>query len=122
MTETMTAAEYLERALAHGHAWRKYRNVPTTVGAEHFDSKREAARHQDLLTLQRAGNIQQLERQVTFPLVVNGVKVGSIRPDWTYIEDGVVVADDCKGHQTDVHKLRWKLAKACYPQILWRLS
>lgn len=104
---------------------RKYGNRPTTTAVGHFDSKAEADRHADLELLQRAGAIRDLRRQVTFPLVVNGVKIGNVRPDWTYTEgDGSKVAEDHKGGglQTPVHRLRWKLAKVLYPEWRWVIS
>lgn len=123
--ETITAAQYREMIAtpaAHAQAWRKYRNVPTKLDDIRFDSKREAERWADLVLLQRGGTIEKLERQVTFDLIVNGVKVGKVRPDFTYIEGDTVVAEDSKGHQTEAHKLRWRLAQALYPLIEWRLS
>lgn len=121
--ETITAAQYRELTVRpFADVWRKYRNKPTMLDGKRFDSKREAYRHAALEVLERVGRIEKLERQVSFDLVVQGVKVGRIKPDWTYIEDGHVVAEDSKGVQTDVHRLRWKLAKVLYPQIEWRLS
>jgi hypothetical protein len=101
---------------------RKYRNVPTVLDGQRFDSKREAKRHAELTLLQRAGQITNLQRQVTFPLVVEGKRVGSVRPDWTYTEGGKAVAEDAKGVQTQSHKIRWKLAKVLYPDWTWVLS
>jgi len=46
----------------------KHKNVPTIVDGLRFDSKREAARWQQLRLLERAGKIAELERQVVFQL------------------------------------------------------
>lgn len=121
MTEVITAAQYRQMA-AHAQIWRKYRNQPQVIDGQRFDSKREARRHYVLAGMQQRGEIEKLERQVTFDLIVNGILVGRIRPDWTYIEHDKVVAEDAKGKQTDIHKLRWKLAQALFPLIEWRLS
>ncbi len=85
-----------------------------------------------LLDMQKRGEIRNLKRQVTFKLMVNGQLIGRVRPDWTYDKDqGAALkvafrwrptADDAKGYQTPDHKTRWKLAKALYPEIDWRLS
>lgn len=118
--ERMTAAEYqADRAKQKRH---KYGNRKVMLNGEKFDSLRESARHLVLLDRQDRGEISDLKRQVTFVLKVDGKKVGSVRPDWTYLERGKVIADDCKGYQTRDHKTRWKLAKALYPEIEWRLS
>lgn len=101
---------------------RKYGNRHCIIGSERFDSEREGRRHQVLLERQRKGEISDLKRQVTFKLYVNGQLIGSVRPDWTYLEGNKLVADDCKGFQTRDHKTRWKLAIALHPEIEWRLS
>jgi hypothetical protein len=40
---------------------RKYHNIPCDVNGIHFDSKREAARYEELLLLQKSGAISGLE-------------------------------------------------------------
>ncbi|MBS0219160.1 MAG: DUF1064 domain-containing protein [Proteobacteria bacterium] len=121
MTEVITAEQY-RRQVAHTQIWRKFRNQPQVIDGQRFDSKREARRHYVLADMEQRGEIEKLERQVTFDLVVNGVLVGRIRPDWTYIEGDKVIAEDCKGAKPAVWQLRWKLAQALYPLIEWRLS
>jgi hypothetical protein len=56
--------------------------------------------------------------------VVNGQKIGSVRPDWTYTAaaTGQKIAEDKKGMPTPSWKVRWKLAKALFPDIEWRTS
>ncbi len=116
----------------------KYGNHKVVVDGEKFDSEREYKRHLVLLDMQAKGEIRELKRQVTFDLVVNDEKIGSVRPDWTYqrrtclngmawvFSDppayGSKVAEDSKGYQTKDHKTRWKLAQALYPEIEWKLS
>ncbi len=46
----------------------KYRNKPCSVGSEKYRSQRERDRHQELLLLQRAGQIAGLTREVPFEL------------------------------------------------------
>lgn len=101
---------------------RKYRNRHCIIGSERFDSEKEGRRHLVLLDRQSKGEITDLKRQVTFSLIVNGKKIGSVRPDWTYLEAGKLIAEDCKGLPTPGWKTRWKLAAALHPEIEWRLS
>ena len=54
---------------AKGCAVTKYRNIKVTINDQKFDSKREAARYQELVLLQKAGHITGLTCQVPFPLV-----------------------------------------------------
>lgn len=119
MIEIITAAEFRARRPKKPS---KYRNKHVIVGSERFDSMAEAKRHQELLLLETAGRVMDLKRQVTFHLRVNGHKIGSVRPDWTYTEtrDGQKVAEDKKGFATQAWLLRWRLAKALYPMIEWR--
>lgn len=106
----------------------KYNAKPTVVDGVRFASKAEAARDCDLQHLGLAGEVRKIKRQPRFPLVVNGVKVGTYVADWEYEErvtanTWVRVVDDKKGHQTREFKLKWKLAQALYPSVnVWRLS
>lgn len=95
---------------------RKYHNKPTTIGTEVYRSKREAARHQDLLLLQRAGEITGLVREVSFELAPK-VKIKGedrARPALRYVADfvysdiqtGTVVVADAKGMPTPVYRLK----------------
>lgn len=70
-----------------------------------FDSKAEAARW-DLLSVQaRYGKLHSLERQVAYPLQVNGVTVGKYVADFRY-SNGRDVIEDVKGFDTPLSK--WK--------------
>ena len=53
---------------------QKLRNVKVIVGGIEFDSKREAKRWGELLMLERAGVITDLERQVKFELIPKQVE------------------------------------------------
>jgi hypothetical protein len=100
----------------------KYGNIKVERDGEKFDSKREFERHKMLEGFQRDGLISHLERQPKFDLFVNGAKICRYVADWSYIEHGRVVVEDSKGHQTRDFKIKWKLAQALHPQIVWRLS
>ena len=99
----------------------KFRNVPTTVGAESYRSKREAARHQELLLLQRAGEIAGLTREVPFVLAP-ATKIGSERAipplrylaDFVYCAFGKIVVEDCKGFRTPVYRIKRHLMKTVH--------
>ena len=97
----------------------KYHNRKT----KGFDSAKEWRRNQELGTLQRAGEISELNRQVPFTLMPSytivdettrqGFRtVREIRyiADFTYrLKDGTRIIEDVKGMQTDVFKLKRKL-------------
>jgi hypothetical protein len=94
----------------------KYRNKPCQVGAEKYRSHRERDRHQDLLLLQKAGQIASLTREVPFELAP-GVKIegeNRKRPAVRYVADfvysdvkaGRIIVEDAKGMQTPVYRLK----------------
>ena len=97
----------------------KYHNRKT----KGFDSAKEWRRNQELETLQRAGEISELNRQVPFVLMPSytiadettrqGFRtVREIRyiADFTYrLKDGTRIIEDVKGIQTDVFKIKRKL-------------
>lgn len=47
----------------------KYRSKKITVDGENFDSKKEFSRYRELILLQRAGKIKELQRQVKYELI-----------------------------------------------------
>lgn len=101
----------------------KYGNIKTTIGGEKFDSKREALRHLVLKDMVKHGEIKRLHRQPRFPLKVNGKLICTYVGDWSYfLPCGKHVIEDSKGYRTREFINKWKLCKALYPEIEWRLS
>lgn len=92
----------------------KHRNVRTVIDGITFDSKKEARRWQELVLLERIGEIKLLERQVKFDIVVNGQKVCYYKADFVYWKDGQRVVEDAKGMLTPMYRLKKKLVKACH--------
>ena len=98
----------------------RYKNVKrTTLDGIKFDSLAEASRYSQLLIMQRAGAISELELQVKFPITIGGVSViydsgrhMTYIADFVYIEDGKCIVEDVKGHITDVYKIKKALMKA----------
>lgn len=105
-----------------GFRRNKYHAKVTVIDGLRFDSKKEAMRWKELKMLEAAGDIKNLQRQVSIPLAVAGVKVCTYRADFMYEMGGVVVVEDAKGYQTDVFKLKWKMGQALYPLFKWVIS
>jgi hypothetical protein len=97
-----------------------YNNKKTVLDGMLFDSLGEAKHYQSLLLLQTSGEISCLERQTPFALIVNSVKLGTMKWDYTYIEHGQKVAFDWKGYrnQERIWNFKRKLVQALYPD--WR--
>lgn len=105
----------------------KYRSRKTVLNGVKFDSVKEARRYQDLLILQRAGAITDLQRQVEFELIPAqrepdrvGVRGGKIKgktieqavkyvADFVYTENGKKVVEDTKGFRTKDYIIKRKL-------------
>jgi Protein of unknown function (DUF1064) len=96
----------------------KYRNKKTTLHGFQFDSQKEAGRFQELLWMQRAGLIRNIELQPRYDLVVNGRKCGFYKADFRYEEvaTGNTITEDIKHEKTRtaVFALKKKLVKALY--------
>ena len=98
----------------------KYGAVKTVRDGITFDSRLEADRWTTLRSWERMGQISGLERQVKFPLSVNGIKIGDYIADFRYFFGGGFVIEDAKGILTPV--CRWKLkhmAAQGNPVTLW---
>lgn len=95
----------------------KYNSKKTVVDGQEFDSKKEARRYQELLLLEKAGEIKNLSRQVKFVLIPsqrdeNGKVVErecSYKADFTYEEGIKTVVEDVKGYRTKEYIIKRKL-------------
>src|SRR5215469_17453847 len=94
----------------------KYHNRKTLYMGIQFDSQKEENRYRELELLERAGEIQDLELQPRYDLIVNGHKLGFYRADFRYKEvtTGTVITEDVKSPatKTAVYQLKKKLVKA----------
>jgi hypothetical protein len=110
----------------------KYHAKKITVDGETFDSQKEYQRWCQLRMLQKAGEIEGLQRQVTYTLIPEqreqskdvfrrGVKAGQPKPgkvlekpvtykaDFVYFEIGREVVEDVKGFKTKDYIIKRKL-------------
>lgn len=90
----------------------KYNNTKIRVDGRLFDSKAEAARWQELQLLERAGEVSEIERQVTYELIPKQPGERSLKyiADFRYkTKDGQTIVEDVKGYKTEVYKIKRKL-------------
>lgn len=97
----------------------KYGARKTTFMGITFDSKWEAERWGELTAMEKAGYIVDLERQVSYNLVVNDQKICKYVADFRYnkVDDYgnlELVVEDAKGVETQEFKLKKKLMKALF--------
>lgn len=99
----------------------KYGAQRETVDGITFDSKREAGRWLDLRTLERAGKIRDLRRQVPIelegrdgPLLTRTGKTMRLTVDFSYFDValGLTVYEDAKGLPTRDYEVRKAVAAA----------
>lgn len=109
----------------------KYNARKVVVNGITFDSRKEARRYAELLSLEKAGAISDLELQVEYVLIPTqrepdkiGKRGGKIKgkviereckyiADFRYVQNGVVVVEDAKGFRTKEYRIKKKL-------MLWR--
>lgn len=96
----------------------KYKNQKIIFNGETFQSKKEYRRFCELLLLEKAGLISDLQRQVKYVLIPSqkeGKKTiereCSYKADFVYTdnETGETVVEDVKGMRTEVYKIKRKL-------------
>jgi hypothetical protein len=108
----------------------KYHSKKIIVDGETFDSKKEYRRYRELLLLERAGEISNLQRQVKFLLIPTqyehfkryGKNGKELTPgkrvvekecayyaDFVYTENGKDVVEDTKGVRTPEYIIKRKL-------------
>ncbi|WP_244629790.1 DUF1064 domain-containing protein [Martelella limonii] len=114
MTERMTAAEAREHLKPAKQ--NKYRNKPVVIDGIRFDSTAEGNRYNDLKTLQKAGEIVELQRQVSYRLDVNGEHVCAYKADFVYFDcrEKRTVVEDVKGVRTKDYEIKKKLMRAVH--------
>ena len=89
----------------------KYRNIRTEYAGRTFDSKKEAARAQELDLLKQAGEVLAWFPQVTFAL---GAGI-NYRADFVVIgKDWTVTVEDVKGIKTKEYRIKKKLFREKY--------
>lgn len=113
-----------------GEEMSKYHSKKITVDGETFDSKKEYRRYRELLLLEKAGQISNLQRQVKFQLIPaqyehfprygkNGKELTpgkrliekevAYYADFVYTENDQDVVEDTKGFRTADYIIKRKL-------------
>ena len=91
----------------------KYHNRKIKVNGIIYDSKRELRRWNELLLLEKAGQITDLKCQVRFVLIdkSKGHRETAYVADFTYYEKGQFIVEDCKSKptKTATYKIKKKL-------------
>ena len=95
-----------------------------------FGSEKERDRYKDLVLLKKAGEIAELKVHPVYLLqgafTYRGRRIRKIEyvADFQYIEDGQIIVEDVKGGkgtQTQLFKVKVKLLKKRYPELVFRI-
>lgn len=103
----------------------KYKNKKVIVNGKVFDSKKEAKRYLELIQLEQAGLIKDLETQKKFLLLDTFKKNGKTYKQISYYADFVyfdvyskkTIVEDVKGVKTEVYKIKKKLFEFIYKDL-----
>lgn len=79
-----------------------------------FASQLEAKMWAAYRDMEKRGEISELELQPRFPLVVNGVKIGTYVGDFRFRQGADRVVVDAKGAMTPVFRIKMKLVEALH--------
>ena len=93
----------------------KYGNTRTERDGIRYDSAKESRVLADLETLERAGHIRDLRRQVKFAIVIDGIHICDYVADAVYMDGARRVVVDVKSEATrklPVYRLKRKLMAA----------
>lgn len=103
----------------------KYGNKKVrTNSGEILDSELEHARYCELKILERAKEIKDLRRQVSFELQPSYRKNNKIiraiyyKADFVYFDkNGKMIVEDTKGYKTEEYKIKKKIFEYKYPEL-----
>lgn len=105
----------------------KYNNKKAELDGITFDSIKEMNYYAELQLLKRAGEVEQVERQVEFVLLPDFVHQGKKYKGISYVadfrvlySDGRVEVVDVKGVRTKDYIIKKKLLLSKYPEINFR--
>jgi hypothetical protein len=106
----------------------KYRAKPCTIDGIRFASQGEGRRYAELKLLERAGVIQGLRLQPRYVIQDSFRREGKVVQaisyvaDFEYTENSKRVAEDFKGVETAVFRLKRKMFWKRYPGIELRVT
>lgn len=109
---------------------QKFNNEMTTINGIKFSSRLEAERFQQLLLLEQAGEICDLQLQHELQIFQGYVdpQTGEKKRssfylgDFSYVDlrNHKIIVEDTKGMETPEFRLKWKLAQSQYPEYEFR--
>ena len=97
---------------------QKYHNQPQTIDGHYFPSTAEANRYCELKMLIMAGEVREIELQPSFEIS----KKMRYTPDFKVVyADGRVEYEEVKGFWSEAAKIRVKLFREKYPELVLKI-
>lgn len=95
----------------------KYNAKSTHYNGRYYDSKLEASYAMELDWRIKASEIKEVTPQYKISLDVNDVHIANYYMDFKVIlTDGTIEMHEVKGAETPLWRMKWRLAKALYPE------
>ena len=95
----------------------KYGAVKKSYKGRQYHSGKEARYAQELDLRQIAGEIKEITPQYKIDIRVNDIHICNYYMDFKVIlSDGIIEMHEVKGFATDLWRIKWRLAKALYPE------
>lgn len=112
-----------KNAFFSGEELSKYHSKSCRCPLGHYHRSIMEAQYCAMLELERkAGVIVGFEKEKTFPLKVDGKLVCSHRVDfWVEVSAGVFEVHEVKGFATEIWRLKHKLFRIVYPDIVYKI-
>ena len=79
----------------------------------YFGSKLEQRYWVKFKLMEKSGAITDLQRQIRYPIVINGKRIGAYVADFTFYDNKKLRVLDAKGQEIEAQKFRRKCAEAC---------
>lgn len=93
----------------------KYNSKRTKYNDRYYDSALEAAYAEQLDWLIKAGEVKEWFPQFKLSLDINGVHIANYFMDFKVVyNDGRIEMHEVKGYETDLWRMKWRLAKAIF--------
>ena len=100
----------------------KYHSKTCTYNGRKYHSRKEAAYAQELDWRKKAGEIKEIIPQYKIDIRVNDVHICNYYMDFKVIlADDTIEMHEVKGFETDLWRIKWRLAKALYPEFIFVL-
>jgi hypothetical protein len=106
----------LKTLQARGPVKSKFGNKKVVVDNIGFDSKREAARYNELKLMRNAELISSIDVHPVYPIYIKDMKVCDVVLDFAYTiyENSHSVHEDVKGKDNPLSQLKRKMVEAYY--------